>query len=142
MLLALSFVLWKSSWKEVHLQGAWLKGGQVTWGPQAFPPPGQVPGNGWEGVPLVPKYADQSMRPCASGGSIPTFMSWGRRVSSCPRGSGTPLSAFLQSFCSSCSLRSHLAGIDALHLFSLPQAFRFSAALSYPRTFSDPLVLL
>lgn len=94
----------------------------MTWGPQACPPPGEAPGNGWEGVPLAPKCADQSMRPCASGGSIPTFMSWVWGISSCPRGSGTPLSAFLQSFCSSCSLRGHLAGIDAPHLFSLPQA--------------------
>lgn len=66
----------------------------MTWGPQACPPPGEALGNGWEGVPLSPKCADHSMRPCASGGSISTIMSWVWGVSSCPRGSGTPPSAF------------------------------------------------
>lgn len=39
-----------------------------------------------------------------------------------PPGLWNPPLCILQSFCSSCSLRGHLAGINAPHLFSLPQA--------------------
>lgn len=118
----------------------------MTWDPQACPPPGEGGGGRGEGVPSAPDCVDQGMLTCASGGSIPTFV---RGVLILSPGLQSPPSLHFYTApvwgCGPsfgwCSLRGPLAVVDALHLFSDPRAFLFSAALSYPGPFSHPLVL-